>query len=174
MCKIFNDEYGENYVDDNYKQIEKIISWLTIYNDKRIIRKQIEREYPEISNSIIKVLLKKNYSGWARLSGKLLDGIKSDNVNYGTVISILRDENYNFMEIINKDEFGFSCKIDKLRQSIYSNDSKISYSDIKALSTSPANKKGIWQSVKIVEEIIAIMTRYNNSSERYLPDRIYI
>lgn len=170
MCKIF----GINYVEDNKQTVEKIIEWLTIYNDKSIIRRQIELNYPDIDNTIITKLLKKNYSGWARLSAKLLDGIKSDNINHGTIISILREENFNFMEIINKDDFGFKTIIDIYRQSQLSKGNKISYSDIKEIPTSPANKKGIWQAVKIVDEIISIMTRFSKSYDKVLPERIYI
>ncbi|QEN04729.1 type II CRISPR RNA-guided endonuclease Cas9 [Thiospirochaeta perfilievii] len=170
----FEKIFGEGYVEDNPNKVEKIIEWLTIYNSKEIIRKQITKKYPEITKEQIKKILKKSYSGWSRLSARLLDGIKGNNVNHVdlTIINIMRKSNYNFMEIVNDDEFGFNDKINEIRLESNLNSTKVTYKeDIESLPTSPANKKGIWQSVKIVDEIIKIMSKGKDKNK---PQRIYI
>ena len=151
------------YVDEsNFNMIEEIIYYITIFEDKKILRKKIEEKYPEISQEQLDNILKLRYTGWSNLSKKLLVGIKSN--DYETVMDKLRDTNFNFMQIITNKEFGFDKKIEENMPKLESN--KITYELISELQGSPAIKKGIWQAVKVVEEIIKVM--------KYEPENIYI
>ena len=60
----------------------------------------------------------------------------------------------NFMQIINNDQYGFNKQIEDRMKN---NDTKITYEMVDEIPTSPANKRAIWQSVKIVKEITKIM-----------------
>ncbi|MFP3513276.1 hypothetical protein SB775_27640, partial [Peribacillus sp. SIMBA_075] len=61
-----------------------------------------------------------------------------------------------FMEVLKDKEFGLEKKIQKMNQQSISGTKKISYQDVEELAGSPALKRGIWRSVKIIEELVAI------------------
>lgn len=138
--------------ENNIEMIENIIEWITIFEDKKILKRKIEREY-HLDEKIINRLAKKNYSGWSRLSKELLIGLKSfdDEKN---IMEKLQSTKDNFMQIINNDQYGFNKQIEDRMKN---NDAKITYEMIDEIPTSPANKRAIWQSVKIVKEITKIM-----------------
>lgn len=147
--------------EGNYEQCENLIYWITIFEEKKILKRKIKKEYPNISEEQIKKILKLNYSGWSRISKKMLVGLKSyDGEN---IIEKLEKTSLNFMQIINKKEFGFAKRIEDLVPKVSKN---ITYNDIEEIPTSPANKRAIWQSMCIVKEITKIM-----KSE---PNNIYI
>lgn len=141
-------------IEKNYEAIEKIIEWLTVYNEAKIIRSRIEEEYQSFK-PMIENILKLKYSGYGRLSRKLIDGLvgKDSKKNPKTIIEIMRESNHNFMEIIKNKKFEFDGLIDD------SNDLSggIKYSDIAALAGSPALKRGIWKTIKTVEDIVDYM-----------------
>lgn len=145
------------HVDNsNIKMIEEIIKWITIFEDKDILRRKIKDTY-ELNDTIIDRIMKLNYSGWARLSKKLINGITAQ---YGewtgcTIIEIMRNTNLNFMQILNDNKMNFKETIDTLNPS--DKKPKISYEDIKKLQGSPSLKRGIWETVKIIDEIVKIM-----------------
>lgn len=145
--------------EDNIEMIEEIINWITIFEDKSILKRKITNKYKLNENAIEKIL-KLNYSGWARLSKKLIDGLRVQNTSEYcaySIIEIMRVTNYNFMQIINDKKFGFKEMID-LENPIMEKE-KIEYEDIKKLQGSPAIKRGIWETVKIIDEIVKIMGR---------------
>lgn len=142
----------------NTQMIEEIIYWLTIFEDKKIVEKKIVDKYKEIKEEQLKRILKLNYTGWSRLSKKLLNGIYiEEQFTYKvTIINKLKKSNMNFMQIINDDKLGFKEKINAEKNTEKIN--KISYEEhIKELQGSPSIKRGIWQSIKVTEEIIKIM-----------------
>ena len=151
------------YVDErNEKMIEDIIYWLTVFEDKDIVKRKINKQYADkFSDEQLKKILKLKFKGWGRYSAKLLNGIKGD---MGTTIIEMfedADERFaycdycpNFMRIINKDE--------KIKQIIDDNRSiydgtKDLLDIIQDMHTSPANRRGIWQTMKVIEEIIEYM-----------------
>lgn len=148
----FKNIFGE-ITEANNDLIEEVIRWCTLFTDKEILRRKIEAKYPDVTKDQIKKISKLKYSGWSRLSKKLLTGIKSNSNT--SIIEELRNSNKNFMQIINDDKMGFNKKIEEL--SIKLKNNKITYDDIKLLSGSPAIKRSIWQTVNIVKEIIHIM-----------------
>lgn len=151
------------YVDErNEKMIEDIIYWLTVFEDKDIVKRKINKQYADsLSAEQLKKILKLKFKGWGRYSAKLLNGIKGDMGT--TIIEMLEDADErfaycdycpNFMQIINKDG--------KLKQII--DDNRPRYDGTKDLldviqdmHTSPANRRGIWQTMKVIEEIIEYM-----------------
>lgn len=151
------------YVDErNEKMIEDIIYWFTVFEDKDIIKRKINRQYADkLSDEQLKKILKLKFKGWGRYSAKLLNGIKGDMGT--TIIEMLEDADErfaycdycpNFMRIINKDE--------KIKQIIDDNGSiydgtKDLLDIIQDMHTSPANRRGIWQTMKVIEEIIEYM-----------------
>ncbi|MDD8049432.1 MAG: type II CRISPR RNA-guided endonuclease Cas9 [Thomasclavelia sp.] len=151
----FTNLFGK--VDEtNFNLIEEIIYDLTIFEDKSILKRRFKDKY-KFSESVVDKLLNKRYTGWSRFSKKLLDGIRCDN-KIGSSVSImdcLELSQRTFMELINDDKLGYKAKIEKYNSNEI--DSKITYKEIEELQGSPAIKKGIWQSIKIIQEIEKIM-----------------
>ena len=147
--------------DNNIEMIEKIIEWITIFEDKKILKKKIKDTY-KLSDDTIKKLAKLKYTGWSRLSRKLLAEIKAKD-DGKTVIEKLECTKENFMQIISNNKYGFD---EQIKNSIENSKEDITYKQIEEIPTSPANKRSIWQAVKIVKEITKIM--------KCEPENIYI
>lgn len=129
-------------VEENNDMIEELIYWITIFEDKSILKRKIEQKYSDkLSEEQINKIVKLKYAGWSRLSKKLLIGLKSTE-NNETIIEKLMNTNMNFMQIITSDKFGFKEQLEQaLKDVIGEEKKKISYDDIAEIQTSPANKK---------------------------------
>ncbi|UJS27458.1 type II CRISPR RNA-guided endonuclease Cas9 [Macrococcoides canis] len=136
-------------VDDNYEMIEELVLWITIFEDKHILEDKIKEKYPELSKKQVDQLKKLNYSGWGRLSEKLL----THEYNGYSVIELLRSTDQNFMEIITSNDYEFKAFISDENQIEHH---RVRYKDVAALATSPALKKGIWNTLEIVRELTSI------------------
>ncbi len=144
--------------EDNYEECENIIYWITIFEDKKILKRKIKKEYSKLTDEQVNQLVKLRYTGWSRLSKELLLGIKSnDNEN---IMQKLKDTPLNFMQIINNDEYGFNKKIEERMPKAVG---KITYKDIDEIPTSPANKRAIWKAMSIVKEICKVMKKEPNN-----------
>ena len=140
--------------DSNIQQCEKLIYWITIFEEKKILRRKIQNEYKELTEQQVDALVKLKYRGWSRLSARLLIGLKSyDNES---IMEKLEKTRLNFMQIINEKSFGIKEQLEKLMPKT---DKKIKYEDVSEIPTSPANKRAIWQTVCIVNEITKIMKK---------------
>ena len=146
---IFNNtSYNEDTADD-------IIKDITIFEDKELLKLRIERNYPELDSSRI---CKLKYSGWSSLSKKLLNEIyyiNRETKERKSIMDLLLETDENFMQILNNKKYNFQKEIDKLN--IVNKNDKISYELVKDLATSPKNKRGIYQALKVVEEIVNFM-----------------
>ncbi len=151
-----------NKIDEtNYEMCEKLIYWVTIFEDKKILKKKIRKEYPGITEKQIQQISKLKYSGWSRISKELLISIKANDGE--NIMDKLNNTKMNFMQIINKEEFGINKKIEALLPKL---EEKIKYKNIEEIPTSPSNKRGIWQTMCVVKEIKKIMK--NEPSNMYI------
>ena len=64
--------------DSNYDLIEKIIEDMTIFNEGSILKERLKKAY-NLDQNKVKKIMKLKYSGWSRLSKKLINGIRADN-----------------------------------------------------------------------------------------------
>lgn len=139
---------------------ENIIRWITIFEDKSILKTKILKEYPLLNNNIDKIVNKK-YKGWSNLSKKLITlkyyvdkktGLKK------SILDLMYETDENFMQIINNSEYKFDEMINEINsKTLNINNNKLNYNVVKELYTSPANRKGIWQSLLVVDEIVRYM-----------------
>lgn len=151
---------------DNYEIIERIIEWIAVFEDKDILARKLKSLKDETGEELLnaeqqKEILKKDYSGWSRLSKKLLTGLKYVN-DYGqkkSIIDILRDTNYNLMQIITDKTYGFDKQIEEAQPKLENkNINQRFYEDnIATLAVSPAIKRGIWQTIKVVDELVHVL-----------------
>ncbi len=139
-------------IENNKEMIENIILWLTIFNDKEIIERKIIANYEEeLSREEVSKIVKLKYNGWSRISRKLIDGIQTQ--NFETILDIMRKSNKNFMQVVNYDDIKEKIK----KESVVETSGKITMEHINKLYGSPALKRGIYQTVKIIEEIIKVV-----------------
>lgn len=138
--------------DSNYDLIEKIIEDMTIFNEGSILKERLKKAY-NLDQNKVKKIMKLKYSDWSRLSKKLINGIRADN-KFGSSVSILdvmKESHMTLMEIINDQDLGFKQIIEK--ENFKNETGSFEYEDIENLAGSPALKRGIWQTLQVIEEI---------------------
>lgn len=176
------DFFGENgiFEETNYTvdDAEKIIEWITIFEDKCILENKVKKEYPALNEKQVNTILRKKYKGWGSLSKKLLKTKyykDKETALYKSIMDLMYETDKNFMQIINDDEYKFQDMIAK--ENSTQDFEKLDYSVVENLATSPATKRGIYQSLKVVEEIVEFlgyeptnisieMARSNDKKER--------
>ena len=154
LKKIVSQEYLDN--PENADAIEDIIHTLTLFEDREIIREKLSVYKNHFTKDQLKKLERRHYTGWGQLSKKLICGIR-DKQTHKTIMEFLEDDGYanrNLMQLVTADELSFAKEI-KDASSI---DTTLSLRDlVQEIPGSPAIKKGIHQSLKIVEEIRRVM-----------------
>lgn len=146
------------FLDDkvNEEVIEDIIKTLTLFEDKDMIHERLQKYSDIFTADQLKKLERRHYTGWGRLSYKLINGIRNKE-NNKTILDYLIDDgsaNRNFMQLINDDTLPFKQIIQKSQVVGDVDDIEAVVHD---LPGSPAIKKGILQSVKIVDELVKVM-----------------
>lgn len=157
--KSYYDFFGENgiFENTNYNDndAEMIIKWITVFEDKNILLEKVKKAYPQIN---VNKIMNKNYKGWSNLSEKLLTGIVYNDKVDGTpknIMDLMWETEKNFMQIMFDKDYKFQEKINELNT--VNNIEKINYSLVEKLATSPATKRGIYQALKVVEELVNYM-----------------
>lgn len=146
--------------ESHRQTIEQIIKWVTLFEDKKVLKNRLKSLGDALTDEQIKACLKLRYSGWGRLSRELLDGLCEDCGILGscTVMDVMRqDGRANFMHVIESDQYPFKERIANIQKEAWSDKTEITYDDIKELVGSPGIKRGIWRSIRIVNEIVDIM-----------------
>jgi CRISPR-associated endonuclease Csn1 len=146
--KILGSDYDE-------KKVETIIEYLTVYNDKKIIRRRLLQE-KLCNEEQLEKIIKIKCSGYGRLSRKLINGIPSTDINSnpGTILDHMKNSNQNFMQVLYDKDYGYIEKINELNKI---EETTLNYSEIENLACSPALKRGIWQSIRVTKDIVKYM-----------------
>ena len=157
LLNIINEK---EFLDDSSNEaiIEEIIHTLTIFEDREMIKQRLSKFDNIFDKSVLKKLSRRHYTGWGKLSAKLINGIR-DEKSGNTILDYLIDDgvsNRNFMQLIHDDALSFKKKIQKAQ--IIGDKDNIK-EVVKSLPGSPAIKKGILQSIKIVDELVKVMGR---------------
>ena len=155
LLKIIKDK---EFMDDakNEAILENIVHTLTIFEDREMIKQRLAQYDSLFDEKVIKALIRRHYNGWGKLSAKLINGI-CDKQTGNTILDYLIDDgkiNRNFMQLINDDGLSFKEIIQKAQVVGKTDDVK---QVVQELPGSPAIKKGIWQSIKIVDELVKVM-----------------
>ena len=164
-----------------YKDVETIILWNTLFEDRSILKEKLESEFGAAGSGLldaaqIKAICKKRFTGWGRFSEKFLCGLKVE-VQSGRKVSImdvLREGNPNstrrsgetmvMMEALRDEDLGFQRAVDAANKAYYANcGSALGVND---LPGSPAIRRSLNQAIRIVDEIAHIAG--------HAPDNIFI
>ncbi|MCY7085402.1 type II CRISPR RNA-guided endonuclease Cas9 [Streptococcus oralis] len=155
LLKIIKDK---EFMDDpkNEAILENIVHTLTIFEDREMIKQRLAQYDSLFDEKVIKALIRRHYTGWGKLSAKLINGIR-DKKSSKTILDYLIDDGYsnrNFMQLIHDDGLSFKEIIQKAQVFGKTDDVK---QVVQELPGSPAIKKGILQSVKLVDELVKVM-----------------
>ncbi|MDE6566587.1 MAG: type II CRISPR RNA-guided endonuclease Cas9 [Lachnospiraceae bacterium] len=149
-------------------QKEDIVKDITLFADsQKMLKRRLRQKYPELSEKQVSQLAGKKYSGWGRLSRTFLEEVEAVNPVTGeilNIISALWETNDNLMQLLSK-KYEYSKKIEE-RNAQNISEGEITYQSVQDLYVSPAVKRPIWQTVKIVKEIEHIMGS--------APERIFV
>lgn len=142
----------------SHEDVEEIIKWITLFSDEsRVLSRRLAENYGErLSEAEISAITKIKFAGWGRFSHKFLSGITTTDPLTGkrkTVIRMLWDGQDNLMQLLSKKYEFYEQTVDNKRIEM------LTHEVVDGLYVSPAVKKQIWQSLRIVDEIIHIMGR---------------
>ena len=148
----------------NSEHVENIILWITLYGESRkLIKAKIESVYGDIySNDEITKMSRLVYKDWGRFSRKLLTELVSKKMYSEetgeclNIIGAMRQNNILFMELL-ADRFDYSQQIVEFNKELQEDVTEITPEILDDLYVSPAVKRSIWQTVRIVEELKKII-----------------
>ncbi len=141
--------------------VEDIIRHIVLFgDDRKLLASWLEKTYGEqFSTEEKKKILRLNYSGWGSLSRQLLTEIYHTDQTTGEAVSIIDamwQTNNNLMELLS-DKFTFSKEIAAYRREKYGQKPMTLQSYLDDSYASPAIKRAIHQSMKIVDEVVKVM-----------------
>ena len=148
----------------NSEHVENIILWITLYGESRkLIKDKIKSVYGDIySKDEITRMSRLVYKDWGRFSRKLLTELVSEKLyNEETgeclnIIGAMRQNNILFMELL-ADRFDYLEQIAEFNKQFQEEATEITPEILDDLYVSPAVKRSIWQTVRIVEELKKII-----------------
>lgn len=149
---------GDINLSQNQK--EDIIKDITVFADsQKMLKKRLKIKYPELSDKQVTKLAAKKYTGWGRLSREFLEEVESVNKETGEVLNIISalwETNENLMQLLS-NKYDYLSEIKRLNDEAEDKSEVVTYDDVQKLYVSPAVKRPVWQTLKIVEEISKIM-----------------
>ena len=142
-------------VRENREMIEKIIKAVTIFgNDRKMLKRWLEKNCGDLEKSQVDSICRLSYGDWGNLSETLLTGIYTpdENGEARSIIQMLHETNNNLMQLLSK-RYYFGENAEKYRNEKYApSDSLLDMMD--GMYLSPAVKRSLLQSIKIVDEIV--------------------
>lgn len=149
---------GQSFIEQHEDIVENIIKYITLINDRTRLQKRIKKEYGnKITDEQIKHLKALNFADWGRLSHKFLKGLKFTNNANGqqtTIIDEMWNTNQNLQEIIYNKNYTLGDQLEKENEQ---NIKPLTYENVEELYCSPAVKRGVWQAISIVNEIVELI-----------------
>lgn len=147
--RILGTDFERKYASD---KLEKVVETITILGDEKSMLKHKISQILEINQDDQRVqnLAKLSYKDWGRMSAKFLNGITIGN---RTILDYLWEDDKNLMELLGQ-EVGFGKVVEEYNSAKRPASTKISYRDVEGLYCSPAVKRSVWQTIKIVTELV--------------------
>lgn len=140
-------------------QQEDIVRDITLFGDSQsMLRKRLRRKYPALSDKQVQQLASRKYTGWGRLSRTFLEEIESVNKETGEIMNIITalwETNDNLMQLLS-GKYDYITRIEE-RNASRNFEGEVTYQNVEELYVSPAVKRPIWQTIRIVKEVAHIM-----------------
>ncbi len=135
--------------------LERLILDITLFGeDRKMLERVLREDAPELTKDQLRQLTKLRYSGWGRLSAKLLAGLPAVDKETGavqTVIEAMRAEGLNLMELLT-DRFGYAEEISGENEKEIQ-DGPLSYEILEQMRIPPAVRRSLWQTLSVVKEL---------------------
>ena len=165
---VSSQNFTKEFVDKNIDMFEEIIKYHTIISDKNRLAQRIKNKFGNVLNDIqIKEVKGWNYQGWGNLSREFLTlpfADKKDGLGVATnIIETMWTTNQNMQQIIFNSNYTLEEELDSLKEK---GKTDLLYEDVEKLYCSPAVKRGVWQSIKIIKEIRDVMGS--------MPEKIFV
>ncbi len=137
------------------EEMERVVSSITIFgDDKRLLRKRLKRELSgKLTEKDINKISHLKYSGWGRLSREFLCEIEAPNPETGELLNIINalwETNDNLMILLGSKYRYYEA----LQKAINIDTEQTLKEMVDSLYVSPAVKRPILQSVKMLNEIV--------------------
>lgn len=138
------------------KEVEDIISRITITTDKARLRAWLSREY-NLSKEDIKYILGLNYKDYGRLSKKFLTEIydvddKTGEIKNPNIITMLWETNNNIMELLSEN-YNYNNQLQIINSAYYEENPKTISDRLNDMYISNAVKRPIIRTIDILNEI---------------------
>lgn len=148
-------------------EIEEIILWGTVFEDLGIRRRKIEEKYgTRLTTEQVKAIARKRYTGWGRLSKRLLVEVCVPSaLGSKSIMDVLREGDpvtghhrraMNLMEVLRDKDLGFQDEIDRINRERFADGRGLSVDD---LPGSPALRRTVNQTMRVLEELVDIAGR---------------
>lgn len=149
-------------VEDNtgkLEVIEKIIQYLTVFEDRDIRKEKIKEACKEagIKDEVADKLVAKHYKGWGNLSKKLIYDIRTTNEGKN-IIDLLLEGKHNFMQLISDEKLPFAKEIADAK--LLDNQQLSREEWLNSLCVSANVKRGLRLCDKLIDEIKKVMGSY--------------
>ena len=145
-------------VELSKKEQEEIILNIVLFgDDKKLLKQRLGKRFPKLTEKQKATLASLSYSGWGRFSKKFLEEITAPAPETGEVwniITALWESNNNLMQLLSSD-YMFMESIEEFNYG--KKNITLTYETIENLYVSPAVKREIWQTLKILKEIQKVM-----------------
>lgn len=171
---LYKEKLGDK-VDKDRKMVERIIFLSTIHNDSKMLENSIKEEFGgKLTDKEINDIKGFTFNGWGSLSAEFLAGYKNNGIKLLfngemlDIIDIMYEYNYNLQQIIYHESCNYSDAlkdyntINNITENTY-----INYEDdIEEYPCSPSVKKCVWQTFKLVKDIV--------KQTKVIPDVVFI
>ena len=145
-------------VELSKKEQEEIILNIVLFgDDKKLLKQRLGKRFPKLTEKQKATLASLSYSGWGRFSKKFLEEITAPAPETGEVwniITALWESNNNLMQLLSSD-YMFMESIEEFNHG--KKNMTLTYETIENLYVSPAVKREVWQTLKILKEIQKVM-----------------
>lgn len=138
--------------------IEKMIRWSTLYTDRNIYKKRLRRELAGIyTEEQLRQFEGLRYHGWGKLGKRVLtEQICEAGGKKYSVLELMRANHASFMRLYSHSKYGLKDAIEKIRTEGM-DDEQDTQTALETLRCSPSVKRGVWQAVKVVNELAKFM-----------------
>lgn len=144
-------------VETEVIMVEDIIKNIVIFGeDKKLLKERLTERYSDkLSKEEIKNIVKLKYTGWGRFSEKLLNRILDASHETGELITIIQamwEGAENFMELMSSNH-RYNDAVRGANAEFNGTTTDINYALVADSYASPAVKRAIWQTLRVVKEI---------------------
>ncbi len=147
--------------------IEEIIKMVVVFgDDKRMLRRWLRDNCSMLDDNDFSKICRLKYKDWGRLSEEFLCNTYHTDINGEaySVMDMLMNTNNNLMQLLSS-EYSFANEAEKLRAEVTGGNNSVK-SMLDDMYVSPAVRRTIWQTLRIVDEIVDI--------KKSAPSKIFI